>query len=514
MKSSLRKQKVSVMKLSGLRGVSAFGAGCLSLLAVATSSALAAPPNAELEAVKKELGELRTELAAQKTKIEEARTKEVERAVVEVVDQSTAPAGATTVDSVKQELDALKAQIASQEEAQMAKEMEELQAADAEREKPSLKIYGFMDAGLSKAWLAKDNPFGAAYPFRQTTFIPGNMNLYLDGRPSPYFRALIETRYSFYPHGNVPTNSATPVRGDTRVLDTFSTSGYNKVIWGGVIIERAQMDWTPKQEFNVRVGYFLTPYGIWNVDHGTPTLISLLLPQFQVEEAIPQRQTGVQFFGSKSVAPFDLGYNAYVSNGRAPYITRTAPGMGYGGRLWLRHTGAATTTLGTSGFYSSFQDEKLNFKLDPRPSITTSVTNKGTEWAVGADASIDYGGLRIRSEGLIRHVQYDAGKHDLVTEFGKNTRPNHYENYGYVIAAYRIGKYFEPYLYQEIKWGRPGFTSAEVANVSSFGLNVYFTAQTMVKLQYVNLDFYNRNEAPDPDYQDMKYFLSRFITVF
>ncbi|MDX2018939.1 MAG: hypothetical protein SF187_01765 [Deltaproteobacteria bacterium] len=486
---------------------------CTALLGSSLASAAPAPANADIEALKKELAELKAELGAQREKVDAASAKAVERAVVEVVDQAT-PASNTELETVKQELAAIKAEMASAAEAQLAKEMEELQAADAEREKPSLKIYGFLDAGLSKAWLSNQNPFGPAYPFKNATFVPGNMNLYFDGRPSPYFRALLETRYSFYPHGDVPTTGTDVKRTDTRLLDTFSTSGYNKVVWGGTIIERAQMDWLPKQEFNLRIGYFLTPYGIWNVDHGTPTLISMLLPQFQVEEAIPQRQTGVQAFGSHSVAPFEVGYNAYISNGRAPFIMRTAPGFGSGGRLYLRHMGTATTTVGTSWYYSTFQQDKLGFKLSPEFSLTSAAVYKGTEWAVGADLSVDYGPLRIRSEGLIRHVKYDEGFHEPTSEFGTSNKPNRYENYGYVIAAYRIGKYFEPYWYQEIKWGRPAYTSAEIANVTSGGLNIYFTAQTMLKLQYVYLNFYNRNEAPDPDNQDLKYFISRFITVF
>lgn len=460
--------------------------------------------------LRSEVQELRELISRQNAQLEATHAKEVDRSVVELVDQSS-PASLPKIEQLAAELETVKASLAAAEEAQMTREMEELQAADAEREKPSLKLYGFLDAGLSRIFLREGNGRSPLYPQRQWTFLPGNMNVYLDGRPSPTFRALLETRYTFYPHGNVDNNFQ---RTDTRVLDVYSPSGYNRVVWGGVVIERAQMDWTPKQAFNLRLGYWLTPYGIWNVDHGTPTLISLLLPQFQIEEAIPQRQTGIQAFGSHSMAPFEVGYNAYVSNGRAPFLFRTAPGMGYGGRLYLRHLGEATTTFGTSGYYSSFQDDTLAAKFVPEFEVTSTPIVRGKEWAVGADVSVDWGGFRLRSEGLIRRVKYDEGLHPTGDRGPGSFRPNHFENYIYVLAAYRLNKYFEPYLYWETKKGGPAYSNGEYARISSVGLNIYFTPQAMLKMQYASLDFFNRGVVPDPDKQDFGYFSSRFIIVF
>ena len=46
-----------------------------------------------------------------------------------------------------------------------------------------------------------------------------------------------------------------------------------------IILERAYIQWSKLDWLGVRVGQFLTPYGIWNVDHGTPTLITMFRPR-------------------------------------------------------------------------------------------------------------------------------------------------------------------------------------------------------------------------------------------
>ncbi len=35
--------------------------------------------------------------------------------------------------------------------------------------------------------------------------------------------------------------------------------GFTDLRWNGVVLERSHIDWTPRDEINVRVGHFLTP---------------------------------------------------------------------------------------------------------------------------------------------------------------------------------------------------------------------------------------------------------------
>ena len=142
------------------------------------------------------------------------------------------------------------------------RENERNAAAETEDEEQKIKIYGFLDFGLRKTFGAKD-PLFAGLIHRPLTFVLGNVNLYFDAQPMPDWRALVEARLTTYPHGaETVDQSGTFQRTDTRVYDTSSPSGRNRVIWGGVVLERAQIEHTMFDMFNLRVGYFLTPYGI------------------------------------------------------------------------------------------------------------------------------------------------------------------------------------------------------------------------------------------------------------
>ena len=97
----------------------------------------------------------------------------------------------------------------------------------------------------------------------------------------------------------------------------FKMDAVSAPMWGGyTVIERAHLDWTDVSWLKVRVGNFFTPFGIWNVDHGTPTLISVQLPGLIQTRVMPIRQTGIQIYGNTFSGDWELGYMATVSNGR------------------------------------------------------------------------------------------------------------------------------------------------------------------------------------------------------
>lgn len=412
-------------------------------------------------------------------------------------------ASETELTALKQRIDDLEAQ---QAEA----------ASSAEEYDQRFKIYGFVDFGLKKSFPAED-PFFAALIERKLTFVLGNINLYFDAQPTPGWRALVETRLTTYPHGTETIDASGRFnRTSTDVLDTTSPSGRNHVIWGGIILERAQIEHTITDLFNLRVGYFLTPYGIWNVDHGTPTLISLVLPASQVEQAIPGRQLGVQAFGSTTFGDTELGYAAYVTNGRAPYLEDPTDGKAGGARGYATFSGRHhTLKLGLSGYVGdSLEQSKVLTVSANGPALSVSDKYHYKEWAVGGDLSLDWQQLRVRTEGLVHRVDHDNGPHEPVAfaEPG-TTHPNRYEYYWYSIFAYRFGA-FEPYTYTELKYLSPRDGNFDFTYLPGLGLNIYFSPYAQLKTQYVAAKFYRVADGGDASRYDFRLVDSRFVLSF
>jgi hypothetical protein len=418
-------------------------------------------------------------------------------------------------------LQALEKQVTEQQKTIEAMQAERAEAALPEAttdlEPPKLRIYGFADMGGQ--WLGvAEGPYTDLIT-SGPAFALGNINLYFDARPSPAWRALVETRYGIAPHGS--WSGRTQV--DNRFMDTSSPSGRGFAIWSGVILERAWLQWTYDEKLALQVGYLLTPYGIWNVDHGTPTLISLLLPSMWVDETIPNHQLGLQALGALTHQDWSLGYHAYLTNGRNSFTSETHANPSVGGRLVLRRAGKLRLALGTSGYYGTFRKDTL-WQIpgtDPVTGAATMTFEKsdlakdggyaGEEWAAGGDVSLDYLGLRFRGEAMVRHVGYEDGKHEHKT-FGKPEAmiPNHYRHYAYAILAYRFAGFVEPYLFIDYNDSDPQVQLNKFGICYSGGLNLYFTPSAMLKMQYAEQRFSHSEQGQ----MDMRFAAVRLVLVF
>jgi hypothetical protein len=356
-------------------------------------------------------------------------------------------------------------------------------AAEAARE-PMFRLYGFIDMGLQKLW-ATDDP---VLPTRKTTFVLGNVNLYFDFHPANDWSSLTEVRLTNYPTGDwtygIPAIGLPYTRIDTTVGDPGNGNGYDTLRWGAIVLERAYIQWQRNPKLGIRVGQFLTPYGIWNVDHGTPTLISLYRPFFQANEMFPEHQLGVEAFGRFDDLPLDnwqLDYHAYVSNGRTPGIVALTDDKMVGGRLVVSTMRPHALAFGVSGIRGRYVDQQVNVDV-----VTGETTRPTTvlydEYALGFDASIDLGGLRLRGEVALRNKRYGTGQREPAWAPGVYTADGN-EADAYLLAAYRIPRSrLEPYLYGE--WYRWPTPLGEDVLTGSGGLNYYFTPAIQLKLQF------------------------------
>src|SRR5262249_49126364 len=151
---------------------------------------------------------------------------------------------------------------------------------------------------------------------------------------SARLRALGEVRFAYMPNGS-PDPNAPLGRVSTEAADPIDA--YRIQRWGAIIIERLQIDCDLFPGITLRGGQFLTPYGIWNVDHGTPTLIGIRRPYIIGEALFPERQVGLELIGRYFLSELSVEYHLTLSNGRGP-ISETREldsNKAVGGRLVL-----------------------------------------------------------------------------------------------------------------------------------------------------------------------------------
>ncbi len=351
------------------------------------------------------------------------------------------------LDAQQAELTAMRAQLsASEQERALEAQVDSINAQDtdlSEYAKPeTVSIYGYLDVGFQRLFAPKSNPVADLLLSDAGSFLVGNLNFYFDVSPATDWRGLTEIRFTNLPHGqeSLGVSGIAPYsRANNVALNQTSPDGRDQVLVGGVIIERAWIQWQRYSLFNVRVGQWFTPFGIWNVDHGSPVLITVLQPDFQIAEAFPSRQTGVLFTGDVPVGGLTLGYSAYVSNGRTVTLFDFSDDKAVGGRMTLTRPGGDVITAGLSGYYGTSQDQtKTLVSVSPLNVVRETVVDY-TEYTLGVDFAFDLGPLRVRTEGVMRHIEYEPGKHAPAPRAPPGSiAPNSYYWSGYALAAYRL----------------------------------------------------------------------------
>ncbi len=395
----------------------------------------------------------------------------------------------------------------------------ELAGLTEEVEPDLLKIYGFFDTGMQYLHFPDSRAFLAG--FNRTdglTFQFGGMNLYFDAQPHEQFRALVETRLSLWPHGQdvsyaVPGTANTYERTDTSVFDGSSTTGRNKIQWSGIMLERAWAQWQPREWFNVRTGLFLTPYGIWNVDHGMPTLISMVLPSFFASEYFPTRQIGIEVLGMLTKGYWDFGYHLTASNGRNIALVDVDSNKAFGGRIYARHKNRIT--IGASWYWDQFKDVGKYIARFVPFQVGTDTVYKGTEYALAVDFAADVGNFRFRTEGVMNRIEYTDGYHKPAATGPTTRAPNEYRWNGYALLAYtRPDLYIEPYVLGEFIRQENASTGTDGTFQSSVGLNLLITPRVSVKNQVSAFHFVNLKEWETSDRNTFYQVISRLVMAF
>jgi hypothetical protein len=432
-------------------------------------------------------------------------------------EQAPPPADSTAAElaQLRAEVDELKAK---QAEAEMAALLQE---EPAEVEEDKYRIYGFMDMGAQYYAVDKSSLVGAVFDTNALSFVTGNIDLYFDFNPIEDWRALAEVRFTNAPQGDVVSYGGLAgdfQRTNTEQFDPHGTAP-NAPMWGGyTVIEQAWIEWGRYQALRLRVGNWFTPFGIWNVDHGSPTLISMSMPQFIQQKWMPLRQTGVQALGSFFSGETEIGYRAWVSNGRTeqnPFDYDNE--KSFGARLFVkRDTGETNFQVGATYHRGVVRDKQVNIVGFNPVRFDTPSTWEYTENVGGLDVSVDIGDTRIRSEGIISHIEYTPGKQESAGSIVPGAmQPNRFRVGAYALVAHQLPWLgLEPYLYAELI--EQPWIVADGVFMPSAGLNVHFNPSTLLKLQYAPSYFFNwkHEAAGEASLNNVTSYMGRLVVAF
>ncbi len=279
---------------------------------------------------------------------------------------------------------------------------------------PRIAIHGFFDVELRRIDLPEKLP-GRDLVHRDSTFGFGHLNVYLDAQLAEDWRFLGELGFMLNPVGDTARYEIPGVQAYERVGTTSdSPSEYGKDIeMGSIAVERAWVEWAPRDELKLTAGLFLTPFGIWNVDHGSPTRLTIYPPFFYgtAVPSYPVRQLGLKLHGALHWQALSFEYALTISNGRGPAanLVDDNEDKALGARVGLRGAGKAFWHLSLWGFTGRFTDFKELFVFDPVLDIRRRVTVAYREHVIGGDWSVEVGPFLWQVEGMANFRLYDDG---------------------------------------------------------------------------------------------------------
>jgi len=393
--------------------------------------------------------------------------------------------------------DDAKADAAAEAEAAAATEAVS-HASSEETDQVRLNLYGFTDFTFS-------TPVGnAELASGYSSFAVGKLNLYAAADLGDSWRSMAEIRFMYLPNGSTGSLNAYPPPPRTDTSTNDYTDVGRPVKWGGVIIERAWLEHSFLPALTVRVGAFLTPYGIWNVDHGSPVIIGVRKPYIIGEGLFPEHQTGVEIYGTWNVGPSQIGYHLTLSNGRGPIDTyQDLDGnKAIGGRLFVKHDDPSwgTLTVGASGYKGTYTDSHDVSSLTPAGGlhVTHQVTAQYKELGLAADVKWELGGLLVQSELVMNDTAYPDGLQPPVisiTGGAPGFAPDHRRLGIYGLTGYRLPFLgIMPFFGGERYDAGPG-SGTPASSAIWGGLNVRPTARVVLKAQYTHA-WLNKWEGP------------------
>jgi hypothetical protein len=180
-----------------------------------------------------------------------------------------------------------------------------------------------------------------------------------------------------------------------------------------LLLERLYLEWSATPELTLRVGKFLTPFGIWNVVRRAPLTATVDRP-VATQSAFPEHTTGLSLLYQTTRAgwSFDaIGYGQATDE-----LVRGASDTSADGSAGLRtvtghEIADAYLAVGASGIVFKSQD------------------TKNWEDAYGADFDLTFWGNRLSGEFAYSHLR-ESGAHDEWSVYLQDTIPLYQQLFG------------------------------------------------------------------------------------
>lgn len=309
-------------------------------------------------------------------------------------------------------------------------------ATDALLNGEALKIYGFGDVGFRQMLVPKDSPW-LAYLNRHPSLFVGHLNFYFDSQLAERWRALAEVRFTYLPQGGWRTQSDGSIdHNDTRRADYTDFTRDRAV--GGLMIERAVVEYSATSFLSVQAGQFLTPYGIWNVDHGSPVIIGVSPPYIVGARLLPDAQVGLLAHGRVSlIEDLELSYALGVSNGRADLLAYEDldDNKALTGRLALTYRGLGELTLGATGYAGKTTDNTRSFYFEgTEPKSREHIDYELDERSLALDLRFIKDDLHFQAEGIVNERKFS--ERGRPTQ-GDGLEPDRRNAGAYALVGYR-----------------------------------------------------------------------------
>ncbi len=345
-----------------------------------------------------------------------------------------------------------------------------------------LNMSGFADVSW-RALIVPHDSFVANYLPKENTFLVGNVNVYLTKNLSSRWRTLLEVRYVYAP----------AIVGASGTLQTPVTpdpaNEQRPLAYGGISIPRVYLEYEVNPSLTIQAGSFLTPYGIWNVDHGSPVIIPASRPYLIGENLFPEQQTGLHVYGKHPFGAYQLGYHATLTNGRGALESSRDldENKALGGRLELDAPWLDGVKIGLSGYTGKYTDRPSDIlSTDAAGNLvnTTPTGTRYTELAYGADVALHSGGLYLQAELIGNDQHYLAGARELAA--GNFLADSRYIG-AYALAGYRFDRWWQvmPFALLEIENRRPGPVLGTNSRIygQTIGLNFRPHPSVVLKVQ-------------------------------